>query len=198
MRLWCLAPTSFLFYAYFKPLHRNVVKIILPCTARVHVFYSSTCESWGNASLIAFHLFCHRYAPSPQRCARKKSSSFAFNNFVLFGSQRRWRAYVYALMSRIQPPNFIWHRHRFLSLNICSSRRGEEAQHRGYGKSPSEVHLASWMTNIRLQLERVLHARRQIVKAAHSSPPLINMKLNVEKESNKILIKTGLNLPMCI
>jgi hypothetical protein len=74
-------------------------------------------------------------------------------------------------MSGIEPPTCILH--RFLSLDIISSRRAEEAQHGSFRKSPTEVHLAK----IRLQLERVLH-RGQVGKAAHSSQTLIKMKLN--------------------
>ena len=32
MRLWCLALTLFLFYAYFKPIYRNVVELMLSRT----------------------------------------------------------------------------------------------------------------------------------------------------------------------
>jgi len=73
-------------------------------------------------------------------------------------------------LSGIQPTNFIWQRHRFFSLVICSGRRAKEAHHRGYGNSPSQLHFSfgKFSGEDKLQLERVLH-RGQVGKAAHSS-----------------------------
>jgi hypothetical protein len=118
------------------------------------------------------HLFCHFSAPSPQRCAKKKSllCLIVFCCLVVRGDSAN--SYVYALTNIAA--EFIWHMQRFRSLVICSCRRAEEDQHRGYGKSPSEVHLAKIM----LQLRRVLHV--QVEKAAHSLQTLINMKLKFE------------------
>jgi hypothetical protein len=68
---------------------------------------------------------------------------------------------------------------RFRSLVICSGRRAEEEQHRGYGKSPTEVHLAK----IRLQLERMLHV--QVLKRlrTHHSHSSYEVKWREENSS---------------
>jgi hypothetical protein len=78
---WCLAPTLFLFYAYFKPLYINMVEILLFQRASISFTPPPVRVKEKRMADKTFHLFCNPSAPSPLKMCEEKV--FKLRLFVL-------------------------------------------------------------------------------------------------------------------